>query len=142
MLPEALARKEGTGEFLFVSREQDGGGIFSWSWLTEDSCLPVLRLGSEVPRDSARSRVSTFEGRQHLVPVIERQGVRHALPFFIFQEEKRGQAEGGNPAGWQAGCHVYPSSLRTEGGSDLEIWGSTAHWARRCLSSRTDGAWG
>ncbi|KAL7836533.1 hypothetical protein AOLI_G00278170 [Acnodon oligacanthus] len=81
-----------SSEFLFVSCEQDGGGIFSWSWLTEDSCLPVLWLGSEVPQDSTRSR-----------------------------EEKGGQAEGRNPAGWQAGCHVYPSSLRTEGGSDLEV---------------------
>lgn len=47
------------------------------------SACPLL--GSKVPWDFAHSRVSTFEGRQHLLAVIEQQGVRHALPL-IFQE--------------------------------------------------------
>lgn len=47
------------------------------------SACPLL--GSKVPWDFARSRVSTFKGRQHLLAVIEQQEVRHALPL-IFQE--------------------------------------------------------
>lgn len=43
--------------------------------LTEDSCLPILQIGSEVSWDSACSQVRTPEGRHHLVPVTMQQGV-------------------------------------------------------------------
>ncbi len=64
-------------------------GIFSWSWLTEDSCLPVLQLCSEVPWDFACSRVNTFVRRQHLVPVIERQGFASLSPTIFQGKEAR-----------------------------------------------------
>lgn len=64
-------------------------GIFSWSRLTEDSCLPVLQLCSEVPWDFACSRVNTFVRRQHLVPVIERQGFASPSPAIFQGREAR-----------------------------------------------------
>lgn len=43
--------------------------------VTEDSCLPILQLSSEVSWDFACLQVRTLEGRHHLVPVTERQGL-------------------------------------------------------------------
>lgn len=69
--------------------------------LTEDSCLPILQLGSEVSWDSACSQVRTPEGRHHLVPVTEQQGGAGAsLP--PFSQGKAGQANSGSS--WLAGC--------------------------------------
>lgn len=90
--------------------------------LTEDSCLPILQIGSEVSWDSACSQVRTPEGRHHLVPVTERQGGTGAfLPPF-----SQGNADHVNPgSSWLAGglagkSRSYPSCHSGEGPGDLE----------------------
>lgn len=121
-----LERSPNTAFFWKFPHLDGWWGIFSWSWLTEDSCLPVLQLCTEVPWDFACSRVNTFVRRQHLVPVIERQGFASLFPTIFQGKEARLRQ-----------TRACPSSFKAEGGSDLEmVWVGAACWVLLCSASR------
>lgn len=126
-----LERSPNTAFFWKFPHLDGWWGIFSWSWLTEDSCLPVLQLCTEVPWDFACSRVNTFVRRQHLVPVIERQGFASPSPTIFQGKEARLRQTLGLPIILQSWRRKWP----WDGVGCCCVLGVAV------LCSKTDGEW-